>query len=142
MRVPVTRIDPTLPLPARATTGAVALDLVTREDTTVEPHSLALVPGNIVVAVPEGHALLVTLRSSTPRRLGLICPHGIGVIDQDYCGTDDEIRIQVYNVRDGSVTVPRGARIAQALLLPTSPIEWDEVGIPAERSRGGFGSTG
>jgi dUTP pyrophosphatase len=142
MRVRVTRIDRALPLPARATEGAVAVDLVTRVDTTIEPHSVGLVPANVVVSVPPGHVLVVALRSSTPRRLGLMCPHGFGVIDRDYCGPEDEIQVQVFNIRSDPVTVSRGDRIGQAFLLPVTPIEWEEVSGAGAVSRGGFGSTG
>ena len=142
MRVRVTRIDQALPLPTYGTQGAVALDLFTREDTEVPPRAAGMIPANVVVGIPPGHVLLVTLRSSTPRRLGLICPHGIGVIDQDYCGPEDEVKVLVYNIRDEPVTVRRGDRIAQAFLLPTLPIEWDEVDTVEGESRGGFGSTG
>jgi dUTP pyrophosphatase len=74
--------------------------------------------------------------------LGLICPHGFGVIDQDYCGPEDEIQIQAFNVGDEAVTVFRGDRIAQAFLLPVSSIDWEEVSQTGAQSRGGFGSTG
>jgi dUTP pyrophosphatase len=140
--VRVTRVDRALPLPKKATSGAVALDLIARQDTTIAPGAVGLVPGNVIVCVPPGHVLLVSLRSSTPRRLGLICPHGIGVIDQDYCGPEDEVKILVMNVRDDPVTVKRGERIAQAMLLPVVPIDWEESDFAERESRGGFGSTG
>jgi dUTP pyrophosphatase len=92
--------------------------------------------------VPQGHVLVVALRSGTPARKGLLAPGGIGVIDPDYCGPNDEIQIQVYNFTDDSVLVERGERIAQGVLLATSTCEWDEGGALSERSRGGFGSTG
>lgn len=69
-------------------------------------------------------------------------PHGIGIIDRDYCGPEDEVKIQVYNMTAFQVTVERGARIAQGILLPAPPIQW-ELGPPTgDISRSGFGSTG
>lgn len=118
------------------------MDLYCRVDTTVRPRALGFIPTNVIVAVPDGHVLIVALRSGTPRRTGLISPHGIGIIDADYCGPEDEIKIQVYNPTDEPITVRRGDRIAQALLLPLTGIEWSEGEPPSDQSRGGFGSTG
>jgi len=85
--------------------------------------------------------LLVTLRSSTPRRKGLLVPHGVGIIDQDYCGEGDEIMLQVYNFLDEAVTVQRGERIAQGIFVPIMQVNWNEVD-EVGKGRGGFGSTG
>jgi len=68
--------------------------------------------------------------------------NGVGIIDSDYCGPDDEIKIQVLNVTDAPVTVARGDRLAQGIVLPAPRIEWEEVQEIARPSRGGFGSTG
>jgi len=116
--VTITRIDTNLPLPTYATPGSVGFDLLCRELTEIAPRSLGLVPGNVIVHTPPGFMLLISLRSSTPRRKGLLIPHGIGVIDQDYCGAGDEIMLQVYNFRDEPVTIERGERIAQGMFVP------------------------
>lgn len=142
MRVPITRVDPSLPLPQYATEGAAGFDFVCRVDAVVQPHAIARIPANVVVCVPQDHVLVVALRSGTPARKGLLSPGGIGVIDPDYCGPDDEIQIQVYNFTDEPVMVERGERIAQGILVPTVTCEWDETLALSERSRGGFGSTG
>ncbi|MDA1292879.1 MAG: dUTP diphosphatase, partial [bacterium] len=91
--------------------------------------------------VPEGHALLIVPRSSLPRKKALVCPHSIGVIDQDYHGPDDEILIQVQNISDEVVTVERGERIAQGMFVKVEQAEWVEEKELASVSRGGFGST-
>ncbi len=142
MRVNIRRIDPSLPLPSYASPGAVGFDIVTRETTLIPPGEIALVPGNITVKVPEGYALLIIPRSSLPRKKGLICPHSVGVIDQDYCGPKDEILVQVKNITDGPVTVERGERIAQGLFVRVDRAEWAEVATHGAADRGGFGSTG
>ncbi len=142
MHVQIRRIDKTLPLPNYATTGAVGFDLVTRETTVIEPGKIALVPGNVVVKVPEGYALLIVPRSSLPRKKGLVCPHSVGVIDRDYHGPKDEILVQVQNITDAPVTVERGERIAQGLFVRVDRAEWTEVEDHGAEDRGGFGSTG
>ena len=142
MQVHIQRIDPSLPLPKYESRGAVGFDFVTRETTVVEPGEIKLVPGNVIVRVPEGYALMIVPRSSLPRRKSLICPHSIGVIDQDYHGKDDEILVQVQNIGTEPVTVERGERIAQGIFVKVEQAEWIEVDSHGKETRGGFGSTG
>lgn len=142
MHVSVQRVDVSLPLPQYASGGAVGFDLVTRETTVIEPGAIALVPGNVIVKVPEGFALLILPRSSLPRKKGLVCPHSVGVIDCDYHGPKDEILVQVQNITKEVVTVERGERIAQGLFVKVEKADWQEVDSHGAESRGGFGSTG
>ncbi|MCP3683011.1 MAG: dUTP diphosphatase [bacterium] len=140
MNVKIKRIDKSLPLPVYETQGSVGFDIVCRENTEVPPGDVVLIPGNIVVATPPGYMLLVTLRSSTPRKKGLIKPHGVGVIDNDYCGDNDEVKIQVFNFTDQLVKVDRGEKIAQGIFVKVDKFEWQEQDEMGD-SRGGFGST-
>lgn len=142
MQVTIQRIDPTLELPQYHTAGAAAFDLVTRETTTIEAGKIGLVPGNVVVKVPEGYALLILPRSSLSRKKALVCPHSLGLIDQDYHGPKDEIFVQVQNVSAQPVTVERGERIAQGLFVKIERATFKEVDSHGVESRGGFGSTG
>ncbi len=142
LRVRIARLDPTLPLPAYETGGAVGFDLLARLETTVAPGALARIPANVIVETPPGYMLLVAARSSLPGRKGLSVPHGIGVIDQDYCGADDEILVQVYNFTAEAVTVGRGERIAQGVFVRVDRAAWEETTFAARPARGGFGSTG
>jgi len=141
LHVTIKRIDTSLPLPTYATAGSVGFDLVCREETEIAPRKLGYIPGNVIVQTPPGYMLLLTMRSSTPRRKGLLVPHGVGVIDQDYCGEGDELMVQVYNFRDEAVTIQRGERIAQGVFVPVTHVVWDEVDNVG-KGRGGFGSTG
>lgn len=141
MHVKIRRIDPTLPLPRHETAGSVGFDLLTREDTVIQPHEIKLIPGNVIIEIPKGFALFIVPRSSTARKKGLVCPHSLGVIDQDYCGPEDEIMVQVQNITDKPVIVTRGERIAQGLLVKIETAEWVEVDACTTTTRGGFGST-
>lgn len=141
LHVNIKRVDTTLPLPTYATAGSVGFDLICREDIKVAPRALALIPGNLIVQTPPGYMLLLSMRSSTARRKGLLMPNGIGVIDQDYCGDSDELMISVYNFRDEVAQVKRGERIAQGIFVPVGRVQWNEVEQMGQ-TRGGFGSTG
>jgi dUTP pyrophosphatase len=142
MHVRIQRVDPTLPLPEYHTKGAVGFDLVTRETTTIAPGAIGLVPGNVIIQVPAGYALLIIPRSSLPRKKSLVCPHSLGLIDGDYYGPQDEIFVQVKNISDQPVTVERGERIAQGLFVKVETAQWREVDDHGAKTRGGFGSTG
>ena len=141
MKVKIKRLDKDLPLPQYETGGSVGFDLLCRESVTVAPQTVALIPANAIVETPPGYMLMVTLRSSTPRKRGLLIPHGVGVIDPDYCGEGDEIQIQVYNFTDQPVTVERGDKIAQGIFVRVDIAEWSEVSEMGSETRGGFGST-
>ena len=141
MKVKIKRIDKTLPLPKYETAGSVGFDLLCRESAEIAPHTIALIPANVSVETPSGYMLMVCLRSSTPRKLGLLMPQGLGIVDNDYCGEEDELKIQVYNFTDAPVTVERGSRIAQAVFVRVDTAEWNETEQMTTPSRGGFGST-
>jgi dUTP pyrophosphatase len=64
------------------------------------------------------------------------------VVDSDYAGPADEVRIPVLNVTHEEVQVSRGDRIAQGIILPAPRVEWHEVAELRRESRGGFGATG
>lgn len=138
----IMRIDKEFELPRYETQGAVGFDLAARDDVTVQPREIKLIPSNVIVEVPQGYALILASRSSTPRKYGLMQPHGIGVIDLDYCGPEDEIKIQVYNFTDKDVQITKGDKIAQGLFMRVDRLEFEEVEQFDSESRGGFGSTG
>ena len=142
MRLNLQRIDRDLPLPAYQTPGAAGFDLYARVRVEVDPGQTALIPSNVIVDLPAGYALLVALRSSTPIRKGLISPHGIGIVDSDYCGPEDELKTLVFNPSGRPIVVERGERIAQALVVEAGQVELTEVEKIDAPTRGGFGSTG
>jgi dUTP pyrophosphatase len=142
MNLRITRLDPTVPLPAPATGGAAGFDLAAAHDIEIPPGQIRLVGTGLVIAVPEGHFLGIFARSSTPLKRGLQVANGVGVVDADYCGPADEVKVQVLNFTDAPVHVARGDRIAQGIVLAAPRITWEEVAEAASPSRGGFGSTG
>lgn len=141
MIVRITRRDASVSLPARESSGAAGFDLAASADVTIAPGTIALVPTGLIIKVPDGWFLGIFARSSTPLKRGLMVANGVGVIDSDYCGPEDEVKIQVLNFTQAPVHVKRGDRIAQGIFLKYAPPEWEE-GEPAGTTRGGFGSTG
>ena len=142
MNVRIRRLRPDVELPRYQTGGAAAFDLAAAEDTIIQPGEVALVPTGLVIAVPPAMFLGIFARSSTPLKRGLMVANGVGVIDPDYSGPDDEVKIAVLNVRASAVTVGRGERIAQGIVLPAPRVTWVEVDHMSAPTRGGFGATG
>lgn len=86
--------------------------------------------------------MLLLSRSSLPLKKGLMVANGVGVIDQDYCGEEDEVGLQVFNFTQNDVKIEKGDRIAQGLIVPVAVANFIEVDKMDQQSRGGFGSTG
>ena len=142
LTVRIRRLRPSVPLPEYGSAGAAAFDLAAAADVVVAAGEMALVPTGLVVEVPEGMCLAIFARSSTPLKRGLIVANGVGIVDSDYCGPDDEVKIAVLNVRGEPVRVAEGDRIAQGIFLPAPRVAWEEAATLRPGSRGGFGSTG
>jgi dUTP pyrophosphatase len=142
MRLKIRRLDPTVPLPAYGTDEAAGFDLAAAHDLVVAPGQIALVRTGLVIEVPAGHFLGIFARSSTPLKRGLLIGNGVGVIDPDYSGPDDEVMVQVLNFTSSDVLVKRGDRLAQGIVLPASRVTWEEVAAIRQSTRGGFGATG
>ncbi len=141
MKIKISRIDKTLPLPGYQTTGSVAFDLYSRIDARLKTREWKILPSNLIIEVPNGYALLIAARSSLIKK-GLMKANGVGIIDQDYHGPEDEIGILLYNFSARAVKIKRGERIAQGIILPVEIAEWNEIEKIKKESRGGFGSTG
>jgi dUTP pyrophosphatase len=141
MKSRIKRFDKSLPLPEYKTSGAAGFDLCARTATTIPPHTIGYVPLNIALEPPEGYFVLLAARSSLHKR-GLMCANGIGIIDRDYSGNDDEYQAVLYNYTDQLVTVEAGDRLMQGVFVPHIRGTWEEVDDMGNKSRGGFGSTG
>lgn len=140
MQVRIKRIDASLPLPKYETEGSVAFDFIARETTVINPRSVERIPSNVVVEVPKGYMLYVKDRSSTAKKKGLLIT--AGVVDQDFCGDNDEILMQFFNPTDLPITVERGERLAQGIFVAVGIGDWEEVESMGHKDRGGFGTTG
>jgi dUTP pyrophosphatase len=142
MRLKIRRLDSTVSLPNYGTSEAAGFDLASAHDLLVGPRQIALVRTGLVIEVPTGYFLAIFARSSTPLKRGLIVANGVGVIDPDYSGPNDEVMIQVMNVTETDVRIQRGDRLAQGIVLPAPRVTWEEVSEIREVTRGGFGATG
>lgn len=131
-------------LPQRSTNGSAGYDLFAAETVrNVRPRDIALIRTGVACKFSSQFVLLVFNRSSNPIKRGLVMVNGVGVIDSDYFGNQDnggEIMCEFYNIDPLGVTIHGGERIAQCILVPRFNI----VGAKAKDDErvGGFGSTG
>ncbi len=141
MKIPLLRLDPDLPVPAAAHPGDGGVDLYARKPTRIAPGEWQMVPTGVAVAIPAGHAGLVTPRSGLAARHGLGVANGPGLVDSGYRG---ELAVILINHGTEPVEVGRGERIAQLVVVAVEAQEFVEVDELPESSRGegGFGSTG
>jgi dUTP pyrophosphatase len=142
LTVRIRRVRPSASLPAFQTPEAAGFDLAAAVDLVVQPGEVALVPTGLVIEVPAGHFLGIFARSSTPLRRGLMVANGVGVVDPDYAGPEDEVQIEVLNFTTQPVEVKTGDRLAQGIVIPARRVRWLEVNEIRAASRGGFGSSG
>lgn len=141
MKIKIKRFDKSLPLPAYQTSKAAAFDLYARESVTIEAGKVGRVPMNVAVEVPPSHWVLVAARSSLHKK-GLMLANGIGIGDEDFAGDQDEYQALLLNFTDAPVTVNKGDRLTQMMVLSVERAEILEVDRLEQPNRGGVGSTG
>ncbi len=141
LNVSIIRLSENVPMPEYKTPGAVAFDLAVSEGGVIKPGETKIFPTGLVVCVPEDHALVLASRSSNAKK-GINLSNGVGIIDQDYCGPDDQLHLALHNIGLEPYTVEPGERLAQGLFLPVSKATFEEGNTIKEKNRGGFGTTG
>src|SRR5262249_57423685 len=86
----VKRLDPGLPLPARAHPGDAGVDLCAAAEVTLGPGERAVVPTGVAIALPDGYAAFVHPRS------GLAARHGVTIVNAPgtvYAGYRGEVKM-------------------------------------------------
>lgn len=117
------------------------IDLRAAEDVEMPANSFALIPLGVGMILPEGYEAHVVPRSSTFKNFGIIQTNHMGVVDESYCGNNDEWKYPAYALRD--TVIHKGDRICQFRIIKKQPeLEFIEVEALKANDRGGFGSTG
>ena len=132
-------------LPVRGSAFAAGYDLCAclegDETVIIPPHHTLKIGTGLAFALPEGTVGAVFARSGLASKQDLRPANCVGVVDSDYRG---ECFIALHNDGTQERTIRHGDRIAQLVLLPFLPMEFEEVDALSETARGegGFGSTG
>jgi dUTP pyrophosphatase len=142
MKVRIKKLNENAVIPSYAKDGDAGMDLVATS--IISNTSTQITYGiGLALEIPNGFVGLVFPRSSV-RKTRLMLSNCVGVIDSGYRG---ELQATFNKINNDSVSendYKVGDRIAQIMIIPYPPIEFDEVAelSDTERGDGGFGSTG
>jgi dUTP pyrophosphatase len=126
------------------------IDLRAAEDIILKKGEFKLIPLGIAMKLPDGYEAHVAPRSSTFKNYGIIQTNSIGIIDETYCGDNDQWFLPVYcleprHFKDAeSVTIiNKNDRICQFRIFTHQPkLDFEQVEQLGNKDRGGHGSTG
>lgn len=117
------------------------IDLRSAIDITLKKGEFILVPLGIGMKLPNGYEAHIVPRSSTFKNFNIIQTNHQAVIDESYCGNDDQWYYPIYAMK--STTIKKNDRICQFRIVKKQPKLYFEVVDKLENNnRNGFGSTG
>lgn len=117
------------------------IDLRSAETIELKAGDFKLIPLGVAMQLPEGYEAHIAPRSSTFKNWGILQTNSIGIIDNSYCGDNDQWLMPVFATRDAVIN--QNDRICQFRIVANQPsIEFTEVDSLDGQGRGGFGSTG
>jgi dUTP pyrophosphatase len=153
MIVRIKRLSELAVVPSYAKDGDAGMDLIATSIISDTPTQITYGLG-VALEIPKGFVGLVFPRSSI-RKTGLQLSNSVGVIDSGYRGElqatfnklfggeamYDEMKVNEIQPNDFYKV---GDRVAQIMIIPYPPIEFEEADelSDTERGDGGFGSTG
>jgi dUTP pyrophosphatase len=117
------------------------IDLRAAKEMELKAGQYAMIPLGVAMKLPKGYEAHIVPRSSTYKNYGLIQTNHMGVVDESYCGDNDQWHMPVFALRDTVIHV--NDRICQFRIMEHQPkIVFEEVEALSAPDRGGFGSTG
>ena len=117
------------------------IDLRAAEDVVMYAGESRLIPLGIAMELPDGYEALIAPRSSTFKKYNIIMTNSIGVVDESYCGDDDQWHFPAYATK--YCKSQKNERICQFRIIEHQPkVEFVEVETLGNENRGGFGSSG
>ena len=117
------------------------IDLRCAEEIQMKAGEFKLIPLGVAMELPKGYEAHVVPRSSTFKNFGVIQTNHMGVIDETYCGDQDQWFFPAYALRDTVIHV--NDRICQFRIMEHQPqIIFEETEKLDGKDRGGFGTTG
>ena len=130
-------------LPAYETIHSAGMDLRADLESTVllNPMERKLIPTGLHIELPEGYEAQIRPRSGLAYKHGISIVNSPGTVDADYRG---EIKVLLINLSTEPFEINTGDRIAQMIVSKHEKVEWQQVEILNETTRGagGYGHTG
>jgi dUTP pyrophosphatase len=142
--IKIEKIHPDAVFPSYAYPTDSGFDLHSTEDLEIGPFGRILVPTGLKFSFDEGFEIQVRPKSGLAIKQGLTVLNTPGTVDQGYTG---EIQVIVFNTNNYTVMIPKGMKVAQAVLCPVFNGKFVNLSLVEsieEKDRGdnGFGSTG
>jgi dUTP pyrophosphatase len=117
------------------------IDLRSAEKVIMKAGEFKLIPLGIAMELPAGYEAHVVPRSSTFKNFGILQTNSMGIIDETYCGDNDQWFFPAWAMRDTEINI--NDRICQFRVMEHQPtLEFIEVENLGNTDRGGHGSTG
>ena len=117
------------------------IDLRSAVDVDLKKDEFKLIPLGIAIELPKGYEAHIVPRSSTFKNFGIIQTNHNAIIDESYCGDNDQWYYPIYALRDTHISM--GDRICQFRIMEKQPMfEFEEVDKLNNKDRNGFGSSG
>ena len=117
------------------------IDLRSAEEVVMKAGEFRLIHLGVAMKLPKGYEAHVIPRSSTYKHYGILQTNSCGLIDESYCGDQDQWFFPALAMRDTVIHV--NDRICQFRIMRHQPeISFEETEELTGENRGGFGSTG
>lgn len=117
------------------------IDLRAAEDIEMKSGDFKIIPLGVGMELPQGYEAHIAPRSSTFKKWGIIQANSVGVVDESYCGNNDQWGFPVIALRDTKIT--KNDRICQfRLIKKQEEVSFTVVDFLNNEDRGGFGSSG
>jgi dUTP pyrophosphatase len=117
------------------------IDLRAAKEVELKAGEFCLIPLGVAMELPKGYEAHVIPRSSTFKNFGILQTNSMGLIDESYCGDQDQWYFPALAMRDTVIHV--NDRICQFRIMEHQPeISFVETDRLSNQNRGGFGSTG
>ncbi|MGF7143535.1 dUTP pyrophosphatase [Anaerotaenia torta] len=117
------------------------IDLRAAARVELKAGEFQLIPLGVAIELPKGYEAHVVPRSSTYKNFGIIQVNSMGIVDESYCGDNDQWFFPALAMRD--TVIEPNDRICQFRIMEHQPgIEFTEVEELGNQNRGGHGSTG
>ncbi len=117
------------------------IDLRAAENVEMKQGDFKMIPLGVAMQLPAGYEAHIIPRSSTFKNFGIIQANHMGMIDESYCGDNDQWYFVAIALRNTVIHV--GDRICQFRIdKHQPPIHFEAVTSLGNTDRGGFGVTG
>ena len=141
MELKIKKVRENAKIPTRATSGSAGMDLYAciDEPITLKKGDKAVIPTGIAIGLDDPHyAAFIYARSGLAIKHGIGLLNSVGVIDSDYCKSDNQGHIMVKMTANCDILIEKGQAFAQGIIIPFLKVDDDDT--KTERN-GGFGST-